>query len=74
VNAYESLELAGTSITDDGILQLGNLKNLQSLSVSLGSGVTVGGLEQLQSLLPACQIQYTGEDGGVRWIGRDNGT
>jgi hypothetical protein len=74
MSTLESLEVRGTRVTDSGVMQLANLKNLRSLSVSLGSGVTLGGLEQLQSLLPACQIQYVGQDGVMRWIGQDSGS
>jgi internalin A len=51
-----TLYLAGTAITDKGVRQLAELKELRSLDLT-DTKVTEKGAEELQKLMPNCQIR-----------------
>ena len=53
----QELDLAGTQVTDAGLVHLKGLTNLQELDLSY-TQVTEGGVQEQRQALPNCNIQF----------------
>ena len=57
MSELNSLMLAGTQVTDKGLVHLKGLTNLKSLNL-MNTQVTHAGVADLQKALPKCKIDY----------------
>ena len=53
----ESLQLSGTSVTDDGLHQLASLEYLRALRIG-GTGVTQQAVEKFRKRRPNCAVSW----------------
>jgi hypothetical protein len=56
LNELISLDLAQTQVTNRGLQQLVEFPSLASLSVQIGTGVTLEGVDKVRSDLPDCSV------------------
>ena len=61
IESLELLNLDATSISDVGLKELKSLKNLKKIHLQ-NTKVTAGGVADLQSAVPDCEIWWDGAD------------
>lgn len=62
---FRHLDLAGTPITDAGLVHVQGLKSLQSIDLR-GTHVTSDGVQRLRQALPNCLVFHTGTPEGKK--------